>query len=45
MDYNLIEVKGEMGIPEDAIKISRIMGMPEEIITRAEDIMRDKYKL
>jgi DNA mismatch repair ATPase MutS len=40
MDYSLIEVKGEMGIPEDAIKISRIMGMPEEIITRAEDIMK-----
>jgi DNA mismatch repair ATPase MutS len=40
MDYNLIEVKGEMGIPEDAIKISRIMGMPEEIITRAENIMK-----
>jgi DNA mismatch repair protein MutS2 len=44
MDYSLIEVKGEMGIPEDAIKISRIMGMPEEIITRAEQIMREKYK-
>lgn len=44
MDYNLIEVKGEMGIPEDAIKIARIMGMPEEIITHAENIMRDKYK-
>ena len=42
MDYNLIEVKGEMGIPEDAIKISRIMGMPEEIITRAEMVMKNK---
>lgn len=45
MDYSLIEVKGEAGIPEDAIKISRIMGMPEEIITRAETIMREKYKM
>jgi DNA mismatch repair ATPase MutS len=45
MDYSLIEVKGEMGIPEDAIKISRIMGMPEEIVTRAEQVMRVKYKL
>jgi DNA mismatch repair ATPase MutS len=44
MDYSLIEVKDEMGIPEDAIKISRIMGMPEEIITRAEQVMREKYK-
>lgn len=43
MDYSLIEVKGEMGIPEDAIKIARIMGIPEEIITRAEQIMRQKY--
>jgi hypothetical protein len=45
MDYSLIEVKGEMSIPEDAIKISRIMGMPEEIVTRAEQVMRVKYKL
>jgi len=44
MDYSLIEVKGEMGVPEDAIKISRIMGMPEEILSKAEDIMREKYK-
>ena len=44
MDFSLIEVKGEMGIPEDAIKISRMMGMPEEIIARAEQVMREKYK-
>ena len=44
MDYNLIEVKGEMGIPEDAIKIASIMGIPEEIITHAEQIMKNKYK-
>jgi DNA mismatch repair ATPase MutS len=44
MDYNLIEVKGEMGIPEDAIKIARIMGIPEEIITKSEQIMRERYK-
>lgn len=42
MDYSLIEVKGEMGIPEDAIKIARIMGIPEEIITRAEEVMKNK---
>lgn len=40
MDYSLIEVKGEMGVPEDAIKISRIMGMPEEIVTHAEAIVK-----
>ena len=44
MDYNLIEVKGEMGIPEDAIKIASIMGIPQEIITHAEQIMKNKYK-
>jgi DNA mismatch repair protein MutS2 len=44
MDYNLIEVKGEMGVPEDAIKIARIMGIPEEIVTQAEQIMKNKYK-
>jgi DNA mismatch repair protein MutS2 len=44
MDYNLIEVKGEMGVPEDAIKIARIMGIPEEIVTQAEQVMKNKYK-
>lgn len=39
MDYSLIEVKGEAGIPEDAIKISRIMGLPQEIIEHAQKIM------
>lgn len=42
MDYSLVEVKGESGIPHDAIKISKIMGMPEEIINQAEQIMRNK---
>lgn len=42
MDYSLVEVKGETGIPHDAIKISRIMGMPEEIISYAERIMKRK---
>lgn len=42
MDYSLIEVKGENGIPHDAIKISRIMGMPEEIVNQAELIMKKK---
>lgn len=42
MDYSLVEVKGEAGIPQDAIKISRIMGMPEEIISYAERMMKGK---
>ncbi len=40
MDYSLVEVVGKAGIPQDAIKISRIMGMPEEIISHAEWIMK-----
>lgn len=39
MDYNLVEIHGEAGIPRDALNISRIMGMPEEIITNAEEIL------
>lgn len=42
MDYSLVEVKGEAGIPHDAIKISKIMGMPEEIISQAEQIMKNR---
>jgi dsDNA-specific endonuclease/ATPase MutS2 len=42
MDYSLLEVKGENRKPHDAIKISKIMGMPEEIIKNAENIMRHK---
>lgn len=41
MDYSLVEVNGESGIPHDAIKISKLMGMPEEIITQAEEIMKN----
>ena len=39
MDYTLIEIQGEVGIPRDALNISRIMGMPEEIINKAEAIL------
>ncbi|HYE81031.1 MAG TPA: DNA mismatch repair protein MutS [Clostridia bacterium] len=39
MDYTLIEVEGESRIPQDAINISRLMGIPEEILKNAEEIM------
>ena len=39
MDYSLIEVEGESKVPQDAINISRLMGIPEEILREAEEIM------
>lgn len=39
MDYTLIEVNGESRVPRDAINISRLMGIPEEILQQAEEIM------
>ncbi len=41
MDYALIEIKGEAGVPRDAINISRLMGIPEEILQQAEEIMKN----
>ena len=42
MDYTLIEVEGESKVPQDAINISRLMGIPEEILQQAEAIMNNK---
>lgn len=42
MDYTLIEVEGESRVPQDAINISRLMGIPEEILQQAEAIMENK---
>jgi len=39
MDYTLIEVEGESRVPQDAINISRLMGIPEDILHQAEEIM------
>lgn len=39
MDYTLIEVEGESRVPQDAINISRLLGVPEEILQQAEAIM------
>lgn len=41
MDYTLIEVDGESKVPQDAINISRLMGIPEEILHEAEKIMNN----
>ncbi len=41
MDYTLIEVEGESKVPQDAINISRMMGVPEEILKCAEEIMEN----
>jgi DNA mismatch repair protein MutS2 len=41
MDYTLIEVEGESKVPQDAINISRLMGVPEEILKCAEEIMEN----
>lgn len=40
MDYTLIEVEGESKVPQDAINISRLMGIPEEILQQAEEIIK-----
>jgi len=42
MDYTLIEVEGEARVPQDAINISRLMGISEAILQRAEKIMENK---
>ncbi len=41
MDYTLIEIKEEAKVPKDAINISRLIGIPEEILDEAERIMND----
>lgn len=42
MDYTLVEVEGESKVPQDAINISRLMGIPEEILNKAEEIMKER---
>lgn len=41
MDYTLIEIKSDTGVPKDAINISRLIGVPEEILQEAERIIDD----
>lgn len=42
MDYTLIEIEGESKVPRDAINISRLMGIPEQIIKSAEEILENR---
>lgn len=39
MDYTLIEIVGNIGVPKDAINISRLIGVPETILKEAENIL------
>lgn len=39
MDYTLIEIIGNTGVPKDAINISRLIGIPEAILKEAEAIL------
>lgn len=41
MDYTLVEIAKAGKVPKDAINISRLIGIPEEILTEAERIMDD----
>lgn len=40
MDYRLQEVKDTKQVPKDAINISRLMGLDEEILKDAEEILK-----
>lgn len=42
MDYTLIEIEGESKVPRDAINISRLMGLPEQIILKAEEVLESR---
>lgn len=44
MDYTLIEIKEEAKVPKDAINISRLIGVPEEILEEAERIINGNPK-
>lgn len=43
MDYRLVEVSQFMEVPKDAINIARIMGLNEEIIQSAENIVKNGW--
>ena len=44
MDYTLIEIEEEAKVPKDAINISRLIGVPEEILEEAERIINSNPK-
>lgn len=39
MDYTLVEIAEETDVPKDAINISRLIGIPEEILEEAERVI------
>src|SRR5699024_413102 len=39
MDYGLMEVEDKREVPKDALNIARLMGLKEEIIVLAEEIL------
>ncbi|MCT4566202.1 MAG: hypothetical protein N4A68_18065 [Maledivibacter sp.] len=44
MDYRLTEIKDVKEVPKDAINISRLMGLDEEILREAEKILENSSK-
>jgi DNA mismatch repair ATPase MutS len=42
MDYRLVEVTSDREVPKDALKIARLMGFPQDVLERAEEMMNDK---
>ncbi|MGF7058923.1 MutS-related protein [Brassicibacter mesophilus] len=43
MDYRLIQVTNNAKVPRDAINIARLMGLKEEILEEAENILNAEY--
>lgn len=42
MDYNLEEVQGDYRVPEDAVNIARLMGLDENILALAEELLQNR---
>lgn len=45
MDYSLIEVKDKTSVPKDAINIAKLIGLNQDIIIKAENILNEKLKI
>lgn len=45
MDYNLYRINGDAQVPRDAIKIARVMGLKEEILEAAMDMLENRDRL
>lgn len=42
MDYRLEKVQGDYSVPEDAINIARLMGLDENILALAEELLQNR---